>query len=389
VVVAFYLVQRRRASPPAKDLVGALLVVTALFHTFVLSAGMAALLILRYRVWFCLREQGRALVAIALAGVLGLVWIVRALVRDDWIAAAGRALGHESLAGGLRITFFGWPDFFGNLIVPWSRTMPTLGVVLAVACAAELLCIVGRSRKEIAENPAVLLITLAAAMGVWSIEDGSLGSSFFFYPLGLVVVAAVLSRIGRAVTPHIHDRWRPAIQVLAAMIFLGLFAISEDFNSRHLLNIRSQEVALRLGEFQSYAAIWSPRNDIRSPAIFLESTAEKGRDDRVVVQGIAAASQYLSPPYAVYYSRDGMRFPRVSRAAGTMDAWSGQRLLSTDADLRAMCEATDTLWIIRRRGDDLGFCRGVWPSIQEELAFEGADERIEVIRLDRVEAASR
>jgi hypothetical protein len=174
-----------------------------------------------------------------------------------------------------------------------------------------------------------------------------------------------------------------------AMIFLGLFAISQDFSPRHLLNIRSQEVALRLGEFQNYAAIWSPRDDIRSPATFLESTAEKGRDERVVVQGIAAAAQYLSPPYAVYYSRDGMRFPRVSRAAGTMDVWSRQRLLSTDADLRAMCEATSTLWIIHRRGDDLGFCRGVWPSIQEELVLEGADERIEVIRLDRIEAASR
>jgi len=54
-----------------------------------------------------------------------------------------------------------------------------------------------------------------------------------------------------------------------------------------------------------------------------------------------------------------------------------------------MCEATSTLWIIRRRGDDLGFCRGMWPSIREELAFEGAGERIEVIRLDRIEAASR
>jgi hypothetical protein len=340
-------------------------------------------------VWSGLRGQGRALLAIALAGVLGLVWIVRALVRDDWIAAAGRVLGYESLAGGLRITFFGWPDFLGSLIVPWSNAMPTLGVVIAVSCVAELLCIAGSSRREIAENPAVLLITLATAVGAWSIEDRSLGSSFFLYPLALVVVATVLSRIARFVAAHIHDRWKPAIQALAAMIFLGLFAISLDFNPRHLLNIRSQEVALRIGEFQSYAAIWSPRDDIRSPATFLEFTADKGRGDRVVVQGIAGASQHLSPPYAVYYSRDEMRFPRVSRAAGTMDVWSGQRLMSTDADLRAMCEAANTLWIIRRSGDDLGFCRGIWPSIQEELADEGADGRIEVIRLDRIEAASR
>jgi len=61
--------------------------------------------------------------------------------------------------------------------------------------------------------------------------------------------------------------------------------------------------------------------------------------------------------------------------------------LSTDADIRATCEAVSTLWVVRRTGDDRGFCRGVWPSVQETVAERGVDGRIEVIRLDRVDRA--
>ena len=109
----------------------------------------------------------------------------------------------------------------------------------------------------------------------------------------------------------------------------------------------------------------------------------------VIVQGLPAVSRYLSAPYAVYYSRDDRRFPRVSRVDGTMDVWSNQRLLSTDADLRATCAATSALWLIRRRGDDRGFCRGVWPSVRNTVVDLGADGRIEVVRLDRAERLGR
>ncbi len=136
------------------------------FHSFLLAAGMATLLVLRYRIWLDLREQRRALLAIGLSGVLGLAWIARALGWGDWIAATSRVLRYESLAGALRITFIGWPDFYGNLIMPWRDGMPMLGIVLGAACAAEFLCVVRRARREIVENPAGRLIILAAAMGI-------------------------------------------------------------------------------------------------------------------------------------------------------------------------------------------------------------------------------
>jgi hypothetical protein len=155
------------------------------------------------------------------------------------------------------------------------------------------------------------------------------------------------------------------------------------------LNIRSQEVSLRTGSFQRYAAIWSARNDILSPANFVASAVENGAGDGVIVQGLPAVSWYLSTPYAVYFSRDDMRFPRVSREGGTIDVWSNQRLLSTDADLSATCEAASTLWVVRRSGDDRGFCRGVWASVQDTIVDVGADGRIEVVRLDRFEIQGR
>jgi hypothetical protein len=304
---------------------------------------------------------------------------------DDWIAATSRELGYESLVGGLRITFFGWPDIYGSLIVPWRNAMPMLGLVMVTACAVELLCVVRGSRREIAENPAVLLVIVGTAMGIFSFEDRALGSSFFLYPLMLVVVACLLSRFGRVLSSRLRDQWSPVIHVLVAVILLGLFASSEDFNPKHLVSIRSQEVSLRTGNFQSYAAIWSARDDILSPASFVASAVENGADDVVIVQGLPAVSQYLPMPHAIYFSRDDMRFPRVSREGGTIDVWSKQRLLSTDADLSATCEAVSTIWVVRRSGDDQGFCRGMWASVQDTIVDVGADGRVEVVRLDRIE----
>jgi hypothetical protein len=149
------------------------------------------------------------------------------------------------------------------------------------------------------------------------------------------------------------------------------------------LNIRSQEVSLRTGSFERYAAIWSARSDILSPASFVASAIENG--DGVIVQGLPAVSQYLSIPYALYLSRDDMRFPRVSREGGTIDVWSNQRLLSTDADLSATCEAATTIWVVRRSGDDQGFCRGMWAMVQDTIVDVGADGRVEVVRMDRIE----
>ena len=205
----------------------------------------------------------------------------------------------------------------------------------------------------------------------------------------LMVVACVLSRFTRVLESRLRDRWSSLIHVLAAVLFLGLFANSKDFSPGHLLNIRSQEVSLRTGSFESYAAIWSARDDILSPASFVASAVADGAGDGVIVQGLPAASWYLSTPYAVYVSRDAMRFRRVSREGGTIDVWSKQRLLSTDADLSATCEAASTLWVIRRSGDDRGFCRGVWASVQDTIVDVGADGRVEVVRLDRIETQGR
>jgi len=371
-----------------EQILGLSLVVAALFHNLLLVAGLAAmwgvLVIRRCGLSVRLLDERRFLAVLFAAGVVVLAWISFAFMTTDWIAVAGKELGYESFVGGLRIAFFGWPNLYDSLFVPWSRGMPRLGVFVTIACGVELLALASASPERIPKSPAVVLLIIAAAMGVFAAEDRTLGSSFFIYPLALVVLASAASRMSRWLLLRFDPSRTSSPHALAAVAFAGLILVSSDFNPSHLTQIRSPEVGYRMGDFQDYAPIWSPRRDVRSAARYVESVLDPEKGERLLVQGLPAASLYLTKPHSVYYGREGLRFPRVSRAAGSQDVWSKQPLLSMKADVDAVCRSSSTIWVLRPAGNDLEFCRHVWPRVQEEVAHRGYDGRIEVVRLDAV-----
>jgi hypothetical protein len=398
--LACFLVVRRRSSFAwLDDVVSALLLLSVSFHNFLLAAGFAtalgALAIRRRGFSVRLAAERHTLLAILLAGVIALGWVTLAAITDDWISVTSRELGYPSLAGGLRLTFFGWPNLYGSLLIPWRNGFPLLGLAVTLACAVELGGLIRGSREQIAKSPALTLLIIASTMGIFAFDDRTVGSSFFLYPLALIVVCNALMRATGAVLTSSDESRKALAPSIAAIAFLCLFGISRDFNPSHLLNMRSHEVSFRLGQFAPYAAIWSGRRDIGTPARQLATAAapsrtpEFRRGEAIIVQGLPAASLYLPAPYTVYYSREDMRFPRVSRDGGAIDVWSRQHLASTESEIRTICESATTLWILRRRDDDQGFCRAIWPSVRERVVRQGKDGRIEVVRADRIEARAR
>ena len=75
-----------------------------------------------------------------------------------------------------------------------------------------------------------------------------------------------------------------------------------------------------------------------------------------------------------------------SRARGTIDRWSGQRFLSTPADLREYTKCAATVWLVRavspvRRPFEVN---EVWKDrlVTATEVFRSADDRLAVIRAD-------
>jgi hypothetical protein len=153
-------------------------------------------------------------------------------------------------------------------------------------------------------------------------------------------------------------------------------------------------VRFRLGEFKRYSLTWYARSDFESPAAFARSFADREPSSRIIVDGLPPVSYYLGRPHAVYYERSGRRFYNVSRAGGTVDLWSNQRLLSTDEELRSYARCADQVVLIRSSQDrnELDFAK-IWPVrlASAAPAFTSIDGRIEavVVKLRPNEAVCR
>jgi hypothetical protein len=100
---------------------------------------------------------------------------------------------------------------------------------------------------------------------------------------------------------------------------------------------------------------------------------------------------YLDLPHALYLARGSHEFDNVSRASGTVDFWSGRRLLSTPEELCRYTARARRVWLVRSANP-----RGIYwlaPPFEPEdvwgarivsttVAHRSADDEIEVLRVD-------
>jgi Dolichyl-phosphate-mannose-protein mannosyltransferase len=366
------------------DILLALLLMSAVFHMFVLSAGLFVLLFFRYRLYRVSEHPARSYVLFSLAVIGALIWIAYALLSYHSLASltAAERVPVKVLAR----AFFGWPDFYGPVLVPWLKELPLLAVIVASAFAYQ---IISRARDPLASvvrHPAFIVAYMVVCFGIFSSLYASTRYFFFVYPLILLFVALTVAEIFERFMRRLPHYDKTTTQTLALLACVALFVSAEDFHLRHITDISSQEVRFRLGEFKRYSATWYGRSDFESPATFVHRLTNPDAATRVIVVGLPVVSYYLNRPHAMYYDRRGVRFYNVSRVGGTVDLWSNQRLLSTEDELRSYTQSSKRAFIIQsasaeRRPFEI---EEVWKGrlASADRVFESLDGRIEVIRVD-------
>ena len=144
-------------------------------------------------------------------------------------------------------------------------------------------------------------------------------------------------------------------------------------------------MAFRLGQFERFEGAWIPHPDHRGPAEFLNRNDEIGPTTPIVIERLLPVSHYLDRKHAIYFGRDTTDFVLSSRAKGTREKWTNNRLLSMPAELAAYTASASEVWVVRWV-DDPAFgqvdLERVWAGRAPELtrAFLSEDGRIEVVR---------
>ncbi len=375
--------RRYRAAVEMPEVLAGMLLVTASVHAFVPTAILAAVLLGRYRIHRRLRERPFAAAATALGVAISIGWVAYAgwltygLGSREWIAAGGAHLFRD----GFRLTFL-WPFPYQSVIVPWFREMPVLAAILLAGLLLQIVRVLPRSPQEIALSPAVVVVYFFLVLGSFAPTFMVTRYTFFLYPIALTALALTMRNVvtwaaARGRKPSTARSYAAA----AGLLLILLFGVTEDFNPTHISSVTSRDATYRVGRFQRFHSTWYDRDDFRSPAKFVREAARP--EEQIIVADVPPVSYYIGRNHAIYLDRGSHRFSNVARQRGTVDFWTGNRLLSTPGELSEHTRGDLAVWIVWPASEWKPFRLGdVWDGDYHiERRFLNGDESIEVLRV--------
>ena len=305
---------------------------SALLHQLALTAVLTVVLVARSR-----RAPARPRLAVGLGWIAAAtaVWPMLASLTGSWrnVEGAGSALGAA------RLLFFGWPDFYDSLWRPWGEGLPILGAAVAVATVVALVLEGGRPWTRLLASPAGVTAYFAVCFGLVRYFYEEVRYHYFLYPVLLVVVVFVLTRLA-------DRRW-------GAAGFAILFAISGDFDPLHIRDAGADMVAMRAGRYEPRVGVWYPRPDFRGAAAELERLRGQDASIRIVAGSCPPLPIYFSGELTRYLDRSEHPFHEQARRRGTVEMWEGGKLLSTAEELRDWSAEERELLLVRRLPGDL------------------------------------
>lgn len=313
------------------------MLVAAAAHQFIAVAAIGLLLLLtRLISWEELFNRRALPIHIAVV-LFALFWLAFAVAITDWRAIDVSSLSRRSAM--LAYQFLRFPDFVGVVVRPWARAVPHLGaallllLVIAIFRAARHAAVSDNERVLVS----VFLVLLLAASASHPPRQET-RYVFFLYPLAIIIA---LSTIARAVA--LLAGARAAAAGVTSAIALGGFALSEDFQPRHLLHIDSPTETFRVGmtpDMQSHLVI---REDYRSLAQWLQQ--HRSAHD-LIINGVHGFDHYFPEIDYFYVEERDPNFADWTCRKGTVDRWSNYPLLYSVAGLAAKVAETQKAYLV-------------------------------------------
>lgn len=294
---------------------------SGLCHQFALSAAILALL------WIArivhprdLRSEGSRRYVLAW-GTSAAYWLAFGVTHRSWQELAGSepSRAHRLLA--LLQHLGGTADVIDAILRPWGRTLPWLTLGGLACCGGLLLALGGREDRRTSCVRALLALVATLAVVIGAGLHGRLETryTFFLYPLVLALSFTALIYLTRSVLHR--RRFAP---LAAGLMCLLAFAMSGDFQPRHVLRIDSREVNFRLGMSPVLADHYYPRADYRLMGEWLRQHVQPG--DFAMI-GIPSVAAYYRGSSFFFLQASDPRYEDYACSNGTTERWTNLPLL--------------------------------------------------------------
>lgn len=313
---------------------------------------------------------------IAAGAVVTLIWTILFVS----LAFANHVVAERDVARWFRVNFLSFPDLYLPVYRAWADAVPVLGTIIFGGILWQLNRLRTLPIRGLVANPVLPIILLVIGFGVRVPLHTGTRYSFLLYPLALCVLLFSVSQAGKCVSRRFGVSAKVNRTVAIALLILA-FCVSEDFSLRHLTQLKSNDVAYRMGGFEKYWKHWYPRWDFQRAGEFVDSVVREC--DKVVVSfKVNTTGAYLRHEFAIYWPRDHFAFDSISRETGTRELWSRSRLLSSTKEVRRYAEEAETLWLVLLEGDETlkAELATLWPMEWEhaKVYTPGHDRRVEV-----------
>jgi hypothetical protein len=303
--------------------------IAALTHQF--GAAMLVILLLLLSGHLGWREltTRKALPYVATI-ILSLVcWTAFASAVPEWLAQIETPWQGGSRWIALGYEFLRFPDIPTEVIWPWARAVPQLGLGISLLLTGAALRVITdvddkHSTIRILLFIIVCMVALTGAIGPPRHETRYV---FFLFPAVIVVTLAAIAWGVRAIArrPHIAA-------ILTVVSASTAFVLSEDFSLTHLINVDEEKTNFRVGIPNALAGHWVSRADVRSAAQWLAGNAQSPHD--LTVNGVPSVDFYYPNFNFTYVDHSHQRFAAYACTQGTRERWGNRPLLSSVSSLK-------------------------------------------------------
>lgn len=313
----------------------------AILHQFlVVIAVLGLLLLTRMLDWRELFDR-RALPFLAAIAVAAVFWLAFGLATASW--RHGVTMSSSGVLVGLAYQFLGFPDVLDMVARPWGQAIPILALSILILLMVAASRAIFSERVTSPAERALLVVTLVMLLlvGVANAPRLETRYSFFLYPVLLLIAVTVLFR-----AVELLARRSSAAPLLATVVVASWFALAEDFQPRHLMNIDSAEINFRQGMKPRVASHYYGRSDIRATAEWLAAHANPHVDLLISGPGIARLDFYYPNLDFVYVDPSDQRLRAWSCQRGTVERWSNLPLVYRPAELEARIQASPRTYLV-------------------------------------------
>jgi len=318
------------------------MLLAAFFGQFLVVASVAVLLLLLNQATLPELRERKVFIYLATLLAVSFLALLRAYLSLDWHSLVTQNGGQLRAAAVFFYQFVRFPDVIAEIVRPFAGTVPIVGVLLLLALGGTIVrLIVNPSELRNSDRVLMLLLLLLMlAVGISNPPRQETRYSYFLYPLGLLIAMTAVVHLVKLA--RLQDR---ATELVSACVVLVLFAVSEDFDARHILTIDSRETTFRVGMgIPMQAHLGEVRDDFRGVADFLKARVEPQRD--IVVNAMHGVNYYYTDANYFFTEYTGSNYMMWSCRGGSVDRWTNLPLVATLDELRAKTAQARSVYFI-------------------------------------------